>query len=85
MTLIGGWDPGWFLNATPEEIERQVEQVVVQMSPGDHFMLMPADSTAAGVPLTNFAAVRRAIDTRWLLGGHAVARARRCGITRTQN
>ena len=70
-TIIGGFDPIWFLNARPDQIERRVEELAVEVYPGDHFMLMPADSTPAFSPLANFAAVRRAIERvgRWSAKG----------------
>ena len=62
MTIIGGLDPIWFQQATPQEVEVKVEEIAKQVDPGRHFMLMPSDSTPAGVPLTNFKAVQRSID-----------------------
>lgn len=67
MTIIGGMDPVWFLKATPAEVEHRVEEIAELIYPGDHFMLMPSDSTPAHTPLANFEAVRRAIARkgRW--------------------
>jgi len=66
-SIWGGLDPVFFLRATPAEIEQEVRQIISVVAPGDHFVLMPADSTPAGVPLDHFDVVRRTIDRygRW--------------------
>ncbi len=61
-TIIGGLDPVWFAQATPQEVEIRVTEIAAEVAPGRHFMLMPSDSTPAGTPLANFLAVQRAID-----------------------
>ena len=67
-TIIGGLDPVWFVRATPEQVEERVIEIIEEVRPGRHFMLMPGDSTPAGVPMANYDAVRRAIDAHghWL-------------------
>lgn len=61
MTIIGGMESVQFLNSNPEEIEIIVLKIIDKVKPGEHFILMPSDSTPAGVPVENFEAVKNAI------------------------
>lgn len=60
-TIIGGLDPVTFLRSTPLEIEKIVKEIIEQVKPGAHFILMPSDSTPPGVPIENFEAVKNTI------------------------
>jgi len=61
-TLMGGLDPVWFAQATAEQVEERVSEIVGQVGDGRGFMLMPADSTPANVPMANFGAVNRVLS-----------------------